>query len=108
MFILHTILLILYTLIGVGGLILKIDIAVLVGLGLFPWEVRMIFFARGRRKPQMVKVLALAAAVAGGGYFALFGLWKHLAALLVLNGYTYFVVSRSGRKVTEENVEAEK
>lgn len=108
MFILHTALLILYTLLGVAGIILKVDVAVLVGLGLLPWEVRMIFFARRQHKPQLVKMLAIVAAIVGGGYFVMYSLWKHLIALLVLEGYTYFVVSRPRRTVTEESVEAQK
>lgn len=107
MFVVHIVLLIVYTLLGVAGILLKVDLAVLVGLGLFPWEVRMVFFTRRQHKPQLVKLLAVTAAVVGVGYFAMYGLWKHLISLLVLNGYTFFVVRRPKRIATEESVEGQ-
>lgn len=94
---------------GIAGLIFQVDEAVFVGLTLFPWEIRMILAALGKQNKKLVKVLVGLSALVGVGYFLWQAAWIRVAALIGVEAYIYWVVSRSRRNaVTHEKDEGKK
>lgn len=99
MLVLHILMLVLYTVLGVGGLIFKIDSAVFIGLVLFPWEIRMILAYLGKPKPGWVKFLVLISGLVGLGYFIYMAAWVKAGLLLLVEVYIYWVASRPSSTV---------
>lgn len=95
MLILHIILFFLFFAIGIFGLIFKVDIGVLVGFLLIPWEVRMIQAASGKINLKLTKLLVIICAVVGAGYFLLHQLWSRVLIIIVVQAYVFYVVNRT-------------
>ncbi len=96
---LHWILLVIFSLMGIFGLVFNVSEGVFVGAALIPWEVRMILAARGKFDSKLIKVLIAVAAIVGVGFFVLHQLWKMALILLAVQAYIYVVVNKSKMKM---------
>ena len=102
MLILHIILFFLFFAIGIFGLIFKVDIGVLVGFLLIPWEVRMIQAISGKTNRKLTKLLVIICGAVGAGYFLIHQLWSRVLIIVLVQGYIFYVVNRS-KTIHNEN-----
>ncbi len=78
-------LLIIFTVVGIAGLVFNVDSGVFIGLGLIPWQVLKIKF----RKKIVLTAIILTTLV-GGGYFIYFEKWIITALFIFIQLYNYW------------------
>ncbi len=78
-------LLIIFTVVGIAGLVFNVDSGVFIGLGLIPWQVLKIKF----RKKIVLTAIILTTLV-GGGYFIYFEKWVITALFIFIQLYNYW------------------
>ncbi|AZR72139.1 hypothetical protein BBF96_01250 [Anoxybacter fermentans] len=98
----HIFLLVLFIIVGVAGLIYRVDEGVFIGLTLAPWEVRIVLAFFGKVNQKLVKMLIIIAGIIGVIYFLLQSRWAWALAMAGVQGYIYLIVTRSVSKLIKK------
>ena len=86
-------LLIFFGLLGVSGLIFKVDVGVFTGLGLLPWQV--IKLKKGKNLTLLLLILS---GGLGSIHFLRAGEWKWLVGFILIILYNYWGYSQTQKK----------
>ncbi len=99
----HLFLLFIFFVVGIAGLILRVDEGVFIGLTLFPFQLRLVLALFGKQKTKLITSLITIAFFVGVIYFILIGRWVPALAMAVVQGYIYKVVTKPRPEKNEES-----
>ncbi len=78
-------LLIIFVLVGIAGLIFKVETGVFVGLGLFPWQILKL-----KMNKKLILTSIISAGIIGSIYFIMQGEWLIFALFIFIQSYNYW------------------
>ena len=81
----NILLLVIFTLVGIAGLVYNVDSGVFIGLGLIPWQILKI-----KLKKKCVLSSIIITSLIGGGYFIYFNKWIITALFIFIQLYNYW------------------
>lgn len=81
----NILLLVIFTLVGIAGLVYNVDSGVFIGLGLIPWQILKI-----KLKKKWVLSAIIITTLIGGGYFIYFNKWIITALFIFIQLYNYW------------------
>ncbi len=81
----NILLLVIFTLVGIAGLVYKVDSGVFIGFGLIPWQILKI-----KLKKKWVLSAIIITTLIGGGYFIYLNKWLITALFIFIQLYNYW------------------
>jgi hypothetical protein len=81
----NILLLVIFTIVGIAGLVYNVDSGVFIGLGLIPWQILKI-----KLKKKWVLSSIIITTLIGGGYFIYFNKWVITALFVFIQLYNYW------------------